>query len=210
MGMMTKRILIPAMLIAILSAIAVAQTPEQFVIDPAQTTVTLHVGKSGIFSVAGHEHEVIAPGTKGQITLGRPDVGRSSVSMTFDAAALKVTGKDEPAGDVPEVQRVMLSDRVLDVQKYPTITFQSREVSATKPSADQMTLRISGDLTLHGVTQRVDVPVTVQLAGDGLHASGKATVKQTQFGIKPVTAGGGAVKVKDEVEVVFSVAAKRQ
>ena len=194
---------------AILAAIVAAQGPEELAIDPAQTTITLHVGRSGVLSFAGHDHEVVAPAMQGQIMLDRAQVSRSTVSVMFDAAALKVTGSGEPAKDVPEVQRVMLSDQVLDVQHYPTIRFQSRQVSVAKQSADQMTLRVTGDLTLHGITQPLDVPVTVQLTGDVLRASGKTSVQQSRFGIKPVTAGGGTVRVKDEVEVMFSITAKR-
>lgn len=204
------RLVALATLMAIVAAIVAAQEPEELVIDPGQTTITLHVGRAGVFAFAGHDHEVVVPAVRGQIALNRPDVGRSTVSATFDATALKVTGKGEPLEDVPEVQRVMLSDRVLDVQRHPTITFQSRQVSVVKQSADQMTLRITGDLTLHGVTRPLDVPVTVELTADGLRAHGKTTVQQSQFGIRPVTAGAGTVRVKDEVEVMFSIAAKRR
>ncbi|HEY1302399.1 MAG TPA: YceI family protein [Vicinamibacterales bacterium] len=204
------RIVASATLIAIVAAITAAQEREQLVVDPAQTTITLHVGRSGVLSFAGHDHEVVVPAVQGQVMLDRTQVSRSSVSATFDAAAMKVTGKGEPPDDVPEVQRVMLSDRVLDAQHYPTITFQSRQVSVAKQSADQMTLRITGDLTLHGVTRPLDVPVSLQLTADGLRASGKTTVQQSQFGIRPVTAGAGTVRVKDEVDVTFSIAAKRR
>jgi len=203
------RIVARATVMAILATIVAAQEPEEFVIDPGQTTITLHVGRAGIFAFVGHDHEVVVPAMQGHITFDRANVSRSTVSVTFEAAALKVTGKGEPPEDVPEVQRVMLSDQVLDVQRHPTITFQSRQVSVVKQSANQMTIGIRGDLTLHGVTRPLDVPVTVQLAADGLRANGRATVQQSQFGIRPVTAGAGTVRVKDEVEVVLSVTARR-
>jgi len=208
--MTPTRPVVSATLAAIFAAIVAAQEPEALIIDPSQTTITLHVGRAGVFAFAGHDHEVVAPAVQGQITLDRLNVSRSTLSATFDATALKVTGKGEPSEDVPEVQRVMLSDRVLDVQRHPTITFRSRQVSVVKQSADQMTLRITGDLTLHGVTQRLDVPVTVQLTAAGLRATGTTTVQQSQFGMRPVTAGAGTVRVKDEVEVVFSVTATRR
>ena len=204
------RLVAPAVIIAILAAIAAAQESEDLVIDPGQTTITLQVGRAGVFGFAGHDHEIAVPAVQGRITLDRSNISRSTLSATFDATALKVTGKGEPSEDVPEVQRVMLSERVLDVQRYPTITFQSRQVSVVKPSTNQIGLRITGDLTLHGVTRPLDVPVTVQLSTNGLRASGKTTVQQSQFGIRPVTAGVGTVRVKDEVDVTFSVTATRR
>jgi polyisoprenoid-binding protein YceI len=207
--MTASRIVARATLIAIFAVIVAAQESEKLIIDPGQTTITLHVGRAGVFAFAGHDHEVVVPAMQGYVTLDRSNVSRSTVSVTFDATALKVTGKGEPPEDVPEVQRVMLSDQVLDVKRHPTITFQSRQVAVVKQFADQMTLGITGDLTLRGVTRALDVPVTVQLAADGLRANGKATVRQSQFGIRPVTAGAGTVRVKDEVEVVLSVTARR-
>ena len=200
----------PLLLVAVAAVLTAAQGPEQLVIDPARTTITLHVGRAGAFGFAGHDHEIAVPAVQGQVTLDRSDVTRSTMTATFDAAALKVSGRGEPPGDVPKVQQVMLSDRVLDVQRYPTITFQSRRVSPTNASGDRMTLRIEGDLTLHGVTRPLTVPVTVDLTADGLRANGKATVRQSLFGIKPVNAGAGTVRVKDEVEVAFSVTATRR
>jgi polyisoprenoid-binding protein YceI len=121
---------------------------------------------------------------------------------------MKVTGKGEPGDDVPEVQRVMLSERVLDVERYPKITFVSEDVAVVQQSGDRMRLRISGQLTLKGVARRVTVPVDVLLSGDRLTAVGKTSIRQTDFDIRPVTAGAGTVKVKDSVELEFSIVAR--
>ena len=194
---------------AAIGVAAAAQAPERLVFDPA-TSIVVRVGRSGVFSFAGHDHEVAAPVSGGQIMLDRADLTRSSLTMEFDAAALKVTGKGEPPDDVPEVQRVMLSDRVLDVQKYPKIAFRSRKISVTQRASAQSTLLVDGDLTLHGVTRSLTVPVEARLTANGFTANGRVAVRQTDFGIRPVTAGGGTVKVKDEVEIVFAITARAQ
>jgi polyisoprenoid-binding protein YceI len=120
---------------------------------------------------------------------------------------MKVTGKGEPPEDVPEVQRVMLSERVLDVERHPKITFISEKISILQKSANHLRLRIDGRLTLRGVARPVTVPTDVNLTADHVTATGRTTVRQTDFGIKPVTAGAGTVKVKDEVEIVFTIVA---
>lgn len=197
---------------AVASAVALtAQSTDLFVIDPTDSTITLRVGKTGLFGFAGHDHEIVAPVSEGDIVVDRLDAARSRISLRFDASALKVTGKGEPASDVPEVQRVMLGDRVLDAQRYPRIAFTSRVISVTERSpGERMTLQVVGDLTLHGVTRRVTAPVKVQLMADRLRADGTAVVRQTEFNIRPVTAGAGTVRVKNEVDVSFSVAARRR
>jgi polyisoprenoid-binding protein YceI len=204
-----SRLLRTFVLTCTVAATAAAQAPDQFLIDPAATHVTIQVGRSGLFGFAGHDHEVVAPAVRGEITLDRSEISRSRVALEFDATALKVTGEGDPPEDVPEVQRVMLSDRVLDVRRYPTIAFQSRSISVEQRSSDRMTLRVTGDLTLHGVTRAITVPVNARLGPDVISGEGKTTVRQTAFGIRPVTAGAGSVKVKDEVEVIFAMAARR-
>lgn len=192
-----------------LAAGPMAQGREEFRIQP-DTTVTVQVDKGGLFSFAGHTHEVVAPAIEGQIALDRADVASSSVRVVFDAAAMKVTGKGEPAEDVPEVQRIMQSDRVLDVGRYPTITFESRSISSRPASGPTLVLRIEGDLTLHGVTRRVIVQdLQVRLAERRLTADGKVTIRQSDFGIRPVTAAGGTVRVKDEVAIMFAIVAAK-
>jgi polyisoprenoid-binding protein YceI len=183
------------------------QTNQEFRIDPAATSVVVHVGRAGLFRFAGHDHEVAAPAVEGRISLDSSDPSRSRVAVQFDAKALKVTGRGEPAGDVAEVQRTMLSERVLDVARYPTIAFESDRISVQQRSTGSMTLRVDGRLTLHGVTKPVSVPVALRLDRNRMTATAEATVRQSEFGIKPVTAAGGTVRVKDEVEVRFTIVA---
>jgi polyisoprenoid-binding protein YceI len=176
----------------------------------AESHVLIGVGKAGLFGFAGHAHEVVAPEVSGNVTLDEADWSHSSVSLEFKSAALRVSGKGEPPADVPQVQQVMLGPRVLDAAHFPTVSFRSTRIAAGTISARGADLRIDGDLTLHGVTRPVTVPARVTLDGDGsLTARGTFTVKQTAFGIEPVTAGGGTVRVRDEVDVTFVLKARR-
>jgi polyisoprenoid-binding protein YceI len=181
---------------------------QRFLIDPEATQVTVNVGRSGLLAFAGHTHEIAAPAIAGEVWFDTTEIARSSVTIEFDAAALRVTGKGEPAEDVPEVQEVMLGERVLDVQQYPTIRFQSTRVTAGGQAGDVLDLRVAGELTLHGVTREVTLPIEVRVASDGLTAAGTVRVRQTDFGISPVTAGAGTVRVRDEVEIVFRIVAR--
>jgi polyisoprenoid-binding protein YceI len=182
---------------------------QVFLLDPARSRVLVHVGKSGLFSFAGHTHEVAAPVRAGRVVYDAGDPARSSVVVEFDAAALRVTGRGEPAEDVPEVQRTMLGPRVLDVERFPRIAFESRRISVTAASGDRLSLRIAGELTLHGVTRPAAAVVEAQVGAEEIAARGRLTVKQTDFGIRPVTAGAGTVRVKDALDIEFSLLARR-
>lgn len=194
-------------LLAMSGGVATRQADQRFVVDPALSTVTVHVGRAGLLAFAGHDHEVAAPGVTGVILLQPGDLSGSRVTLEFDTTAMKVTGRGEPLEDVPEVQRTMLSDRVLDAQRYPAIRFESDRVSIQRRTSDGFRLRVEGRLTLHGTSGRLDVPVDVRVAGRRLTATGTATVRQTAFGIRPVTAGAGTVRVKDDLTIAFSVVA---
>ena len=164
---------------------------QQHKIDIAKSTLTIHVGKTGAFSAFGHEHEVRAP-----IHSGTADTGSHPiVEMHVDARALRVVDKDESEKDRAEVQTTMLGPEVLDSERYQEIVFKSTGAEPAGPG--RWTLR--GDLTLRGQTRPVTVHVTLK---DGRYV-GAATVKQTEFGIKPP--GKAGVRAKDEVKVEFDV-----
>ena len=86
---------------------------------------------------------------------------------------------------------------------YPDITFRSVAVEP-RGSGD---LLVTGDFTLHGTTRRIHVPVSVQLSGDTLHATGVFDVNQSDFGITPVSLFLGAVRNQDRVRILFDLLA---
>ena len=142
---------------------------QQHSIDTQKSTLTIHVGKTGVFSALGHEHEVRAP-----IHDGTADTGaHPAVEVHVDAPELLVIGKDEPEKDRAEVQKTMLE--VLDSERHQEIVFKSTAAELAGP--ERWTLH--GNLTLRGQTR----PVTVQVMLKDNRYTGAATVKQTDFGI---------------------------
>jgi len=196
---------------ALLGLLLVSSSPQgatTYAIDSDASHVVAQVDKTGLFSFAGHTHEVAAPVASGSVTVDSSNLSRSTVHLVFDASSLKVTGKGEPAGDVREVQRTMESDRVLDVSRFPRVSFDSREIEVLGRDGDRVKLRVTGDLMLHGVTRPASAELSATVAAGRLSATGTAKVKQTDFGIQPVTAGAGTVRVKDEVTVEFTLVAQ--
>jgi polyisoprenoid-binding protein YceI len=180
-------ILISSLLLLVIQS--AAQTAK---IDSERSTMTVKVGKSGVFSAFGHNHEIRAPIAAGTVSPS----GAASVELTVDACRMQVLDPDLSAKDRAEVQKTMHS-AVLDCERFPQIQFISRSIEA----AGDNRYRVSGELTLHGVTR----PVVVRVEGREGRYTGSATVKQTEFGIKPVNVAGGTVKVKDQVEIVFEI-----
>ena len=175
-------------------------------IDPARSQFLVQVEKAGAFGfVAGHAHEVETRAITGAVEAAGADLSQSTVALQVDAASLRVTGRGEPPADVPQVQQTMLSDRVLDVKRYPTIRFESTSVVA-KGNGASVDLSITGRLTLHGATKTVILPVHVQLDDRTVTATGHATIRQTDYGMTPVSVAG-LVKVRDELGITFTIVA---
>jgi len=197
-----------ALALALGTVSLVAAGPRTFTVDPERSRATIDVGKAGAFSFAGHTHEVDAPLTSGVIHLDPDMPSRSDVRLEFNAAALRVTGKGEPPDDVPKVTQTMLGEMVLDAKKYPAITFESTSVSA-RGAPPALDLTIAGRLTIHGTTKAVTAPVAVKIDGATLTATGRFSIKQTEFGLRPISIGG-VVKVKDDLNITFTIAARER
>jgi polyisoprenoid-binding protein YceI len=198
----------PLLVLVGLTATTLGRAPRTFVIDPAESRAIISVGKVGVFAfAAGHTHEVEGRPLRGTLELDAADLPKSSVHLELDTKLLRVTGKDEPAKDVPEVQRTMLSDKVLDVERYRTIVFQSTRVTASKTTGKAVELSVSGNLTLHGTTKPMTIPVTAEVGEQQVSAHGKFPIKQTDFGMSPISVAG-VVKVNNELEISFTVVAR--
>lgn len=177
-----------------LFTVALASARER-PIDTDKSIIRIHVMKAGLFSAAGHEHWVSAPIAQGSLDEGEP----SRVAFSFLANGLQV--EPDPglsADDQAKVQRTM-QEKVLESEAYPQISFRS--TSVTKTDDDSWTVR--GVLNLHGHSN----PVSAAVHKVQDKYVGRCRIKQTDFGIQPVNAGGGLVKVKNELEIEFTVEA---
>lgn len=184
-----------------------AAEPRTFVVNSGESALTIQVGKAGLFKFAGHEHEVVATGFSGQVVADAERIDNSSVVLSFETQGLSVSEKDEPAGDAPKVQEKMRGPDVLDVIRFPQIRFQSRLVSGKETGPGLYDLDITGDLSLKGVTRPLALKVRVEIKGQGLIATGTVNVRQTDFGMRPVSVGG-VVKVKDELAITYRIVAQ--
>ena len=175
-------------------------------VDPTTSRAVIKVGKAGARSfVAGHAHEVQAP-LGGRLTVDPAQLEGSTLELEIQAAALRVTGEGEPAGDVPKVQQTMVGAKVLDVARYPTITFRSTALAVRERRGAVVDMFVTGELTLHGVTRSLSVPVQAELTVNRIAAHGTFSVKQSDYGIQPVSVAG-VVSVRDALEIHFTIAA---
>jgi polyisoprenoid-binding protein YceI len=105
--------------------------------------------------------------------------------------------------DRNEIHRQMYGE-VLEVGAFPEITYECSQVSANG-AGGRYWATLNGQLTLHGTTQPLPITARVVLSADTLRASGEFVIRQSSYGIAPVTAAAGAIKLKDDLKGTFDI-----
>ena len=188
-----KRLALVSGILALAAPLAMAQT-STWVSDQAHSDVNFSITHLGISKVHGSFGKVAATSA-----LNDADVTKSMVSATIDVSTVAT-------GQAPR-ENHLKTDSFFDVAKFPTATFTSTSVAK-----DGSKLKVSGNLTLHGVTQPVVLAVEgptgpVQGMDHKSHAgfSASTTISRSAFGIGssfPAAAIGDAVDLTLDLDVV--------
>jgi polyisoprenoid-binding protein YceI len=173
-----------------------AQKPETPPPKPRQSAVTIKVFKSGFFSGFAHNHIVVAPVSRAEI-----DPAKLTAEITVVTKDMKVTDPEVSDKDRAEIQSTMLGPKVLDPEKYPEVHFKSSRIEQAGPQH----YRVAGTLELHGAKREITLEVAGDADGIAGHYHGSTRLKQSDYGMKPISLFGGSVKVKDELELAFDV-----
>jgi len=161
-------------------------------LDPAHSGIEFSVRHMMVSTVKGRFEKV-----KGTVELDEKDVTKSTVEVTIDLGSVNT---NEPKRDVH-----LKSPDFFDVAKFPSATFKSTKVQ----KAGKNKLKVTGELSLHGVTK----PVVLEVEGPtdafktpfgttvrGVHATGKIDRKDFEIGWNKVLDNGGVV-VGNEVSL---------
>lgn len=187
-----------AMAIALMLLLPVLAHADTWHIDPMHTNVEFTVRHMMISNVKGNFEK-----TSGTITTEGTDPTTAKIDATIDTSSLNSRVERRDAD--------LKSPNFLDVEKYPTITFKSTKVEADGPGK----WKVTGDLTLHGVTK--PVVLEVESSGAPIHdpmgntragASATTKINRKDFGLtynKTLETGG--VMVGDEVAISIDVEA---
>jgi polyisoprenoid-binding protein YceI len=112
----------------------------------------------------------------------------------------------------PQRDAHLRSPDFFDVDRYPEISFQSTEIRAL----DEDEFEIEGDLTIHGVTQRVTLTATLEGSGADMNdnqrvgISAAAQIKRSDYEMKFNAAlGSGNMVVSDKVKILLDISAVR-
>lgn len=183
---MKKFIAVSAVALA-LSLPSGARAAESYDLDPTHTNIVWHASHFGFSSPSGRF------GIKeGTLAIDAEAPGNSSVNVVIDPANL-VTG-------IEKFDAHLKSADFLDVAKFPEAAFRSTKVELAE---GHNKAKVTGDLTLHGVTKPVVLDVSLNKQGahpmtqkQALGFTATTTIKRSEFGIDKYVPG-----VSDEVEL---------
>ena len=181
---------------------------ELYAIDADMSRFTVRAFASGMLSAFGHSPTLAIRDFTGRVEFAPGSLDAAALHIRINAGSLNVTDNVSDK-DRREIEGAMNND-VLETARYPEMIFESSKVSASKVSDGQYLVNLVGDLSLHGVTGSQPITAHVGLMGGVLRAHGEFSLLQTAYGIKPVSIGGGSLKVKDELKCSFDILARKQ
>ena len=198
-SVMTRRphvaifVYLTAILLANLAGASASAQTQTWYLDPPHSAAQFSVRHMGISTVRGAFTKVNG------VVVDSPDLSKASVNVTIDASSVdtRVEMRDKD----------LRSDHFFDVDKYPTITFQSKKVE----SAGAGKLKVTGDLTLHGVTKEavLDVdgptpPVKDPRGNSHRGVSATTTISRADYGMTfdPPPMVGDQIAIQLDVELV--------
>lgn len=184
--------------------------PRQFTVDVAASRLAVHVDSKGWAGPLGvlHDHEFLPRRWSGALRFDPEQPSNVSGTITIQADDWEDRQPALSASEKAKVERQIASPAVLDAARYPEIVL---DVTGFQPEgtapANEWTGTLTGELTLHGQTHPVEIPVEAALEGGTLTATGSFDVRQSRFGIDPWSRYFGAVRVADRVRIRFNLTA---
>ena len=187
-----------AMLAGLAAALALPASAgtTTYQIDPRHSSAGFGVTHLMISTVRGEFH-----GVTGTVVVDDTDISKSSVNVTIDATTVDTRE--------PDRDKHLKSEAFFDVAKYPAITFQSTKVERNADGS----LKVTGDLTIRGVTKTAVLTATLPKAPIkdpwGLQrtaVSAATKINRQDFGVawnQKLDSGG--VVVGDDVNVTLDV-----
>jgi polyisoprenoid-binding protein YceI len=179
-----------------------------YVIDASMSRFTVKAFASGLFSGLGHNPAFAIRGYSGTAKVSPDNLETASLQVRIQADSLTVTD-DVSQKDRQDIENRTKND-VLETSRFSEIAFDSAKITGGKMGEGHFNAAITGDLTLHGVTQSLTFNAQVVVSGATVRGFGEFSVRQTDYDITLVSVAGGTLKVKDELKISFDILAKQQ
>jgi YceI-like domain len=165
--------------------------PGRHKLGPENATLTVETGRRGAVAMAGHDLVIEVTSWAAELDAAM----EPAITFTADGGSLRVLDGTGGATELGEDDKAGIEQTIdEEVLKGTTIEFRS---SALELDPEGSRATVHGELELAGTRN----PISFELRSEDGRLTGRATVKQSDWGIKPYAALFGTLKVADEVEV---------
>lgn len=171
--------------------------------DPGHSQFTVHAFATGLLSIFAHSPTFAIRDFAGGLHMPNDGFGGAWLEMVIKAASLELVDR-VPLRDREDIVGRMRRE-VLEIDAYPEIHFEAGDFTAEPLADNQYQAHSHGRLTLHGVTTPFEMEARLQFYTDGIRLLGETFIRPSAFQIKPVTALGGTIRLKDELQLSFNL-----
>jgi polyisoprenoid-binding protein YceI len=180
----------------------------RYILDPRSSRFTVQAFAAGMLSGFAHSPTFAIREFTGELRFTAETFADASFQLTARADTLKLTDHLSPK-DRDEIETRMRQE-VLETAVYPEIVFQSSEFMADMIADNWYRLRLKGELRLRGVRQPQLIDAQLRMSEDLARLGGQCSLAPSAYRIKPVTAVGGMIKLKDKVKFDFDIVGRKQ
>jgi polyisoprenoid-binding protein YceI len=179
--------------------------PVRYRIDPSRGRFTVQAFAAGLLSALGHSPTFAVGRYAGDLRFVDGEIRNLELELTVDAASLALSDRVSES-DRAEIEGRMRRD-VLDLAAYPEISYKASCLAERPVEPGRYRLRIDGPLAIRGVSRPHPVDLELLLFREEIRLRGGSGLRLSEHGIAPVTALAGAIRLKDELQVVFDLTA---
>lgn len=196
--------------------------PERLSLDDVTTTTGVTGGSSTTTGAP-------AEGVAGSWVLGEGSVVGYRVSETLFGQSAEGVGRSEGVSGQLTIEGTTVTEatfevdmatfesdesrrdgqfegRIMEIDQFPTATFvltEPLELGAEPADGERVQVEATGELTLHGVTREITIPLAAQLDGSSFAVEGSVTITFTDYGIDDPSGGPASVGTDGELEVLL-------
>lgn len=200
--------------IADLAPLDIAPGARHFRLQADQSQLTVLVYRDGRLANLGHNHVISSDDLHGEIYLADAlqnsafEIRLPVMTMVVDAPQNRANaGDDFPRELDPDAisgtRANMLGEQQLDAEMWPEIVLRSRVMRGVLPD-----YTVQVDIAVRSRIHSLEIPVHVVVTGDRIIATGSFSVNQTDLGLEPFSVMMGALTVRDQLDINFSLVAE--
>jgi polyisoprenoid-binding protein YceI len=191
-----------------------ATLATRYRVDPQESSLRILVYRGGTMARLGHNHVISSADLKGQIWRGATAESSGfeieipvNTLIVDDNAARAEEGEDFPL-NVSEDAKAgtkanMLHPTLLDGERYAEISIRATRITGSTTSPD-----VVASMRIKDQTREIRLPVTLTETESALAIQGSFEIRQSDFGITPLSIAMGALTVQDTVKIKFRLVAQ--